>query len=596
MIIRYLPVVKRYLWIVGACVLVAIIAGVIILRAIPPQYVASSTLVVQASSAATGTSTLTSDPTKDIAEANNYAAEVPSRNAMTLIAKLYPQLKQHGYSVYSLMHNVTATPGTSAATITITATASTPRDAVLLSDDVASGFITFIAQQQQAQLNTLRGDLQTQLASYEKTKSGLEQKILSSQSTVTTTTTGGTTTNTSSNGSSFPGSTSSSGSSSTNNNVTTVTSTDPAVAVYTADLSSLNTTIDGLQAQIAQLPSNAVSDASAIQLAAPADVSLSAKPYVIAGATLAAGLIVGLLLLGLAIYLDRRLLGEDQVTVKLGLPYLGGVSGDATLKAAPASPGAIAAQESANIFAGLRLTRLAAPAAHDQPGGVLLLTSTREAEGKTTLACALAGAIVRSGGTVALIDANLRHPAAHTYLGTKPVGSGLSGLLTSEEPSEEALMQVGDTPGFWLLPAGSAIETPTLLLQERLPEILAQIRQKVDVVLMDGPDLLSSADASLLANMADQVALVVDARHDQVGMLERAIDLLTSLSGTPIGIILNRLPAKRPHRYYASALERRGYGVATPGLLALPSPRAVVPSQVTATNGHNMGTPVGATQ
>lgn len=548
---RYLPSVKRYSWILLACIAVAIIAGVLILRSMPPAYVASSTLVVQAQSSATGASALTSDPTRGIAEANMYASEVPSRSAMTLISRLYPELARRGYSTEYLMRNVTATPDTNAATVTIQVTARTPHDAVMVANDVASGFVAYVAQQAQKQLDTLRGNLQQQLDGYQKQKSALEQTILKTQATTTTTTNSG------SHGTNTPGALGVAGSNSSSSNSTTTTTSDPAIAVYTADLASLNQTIVSLQAELAAMPTTAVGDAAVIQIAALPDVTPSAKPILIAGATLAASLILGLLLIALMIYLDRSLLGEDQVKEKLGLPYLGGISTDMTLAAAPASAAAIPAQETANIFAGLLLTHLGASAHHDRPGKVVLVSSAREAEGKTTVACALAGAIVRSGSTVAIIDANLPQPATHLSLGVDPTGSGLSGLLTSEGPTEEALLQVGDTPGLWLLPAGSAVDTPTLLLQERLPEILAQIRQKVDVIIIDSPALLNSADGVLLANMADHVTVVVDARHGKLGPLEYATDLLTSLSSTPVGIVLNRLPAKRRVRYYASGIERR---------------------------------------
>lgn len=590
---QYLPSIKRYSWIVVACVLVAAVAGLLIMRAMPPAYLASSTVVVQAPSAGAGAAALASDPTHDIAEANDYAAEIPTRGPMTLVSKLYPELAQHGFSTFDLMHDVTATPSTSAATITIEASASTPRDAVMIANDVASGFVAYVAQQKQAQLDAVRSGLQQQLDAYLKTKNQLEQKLLKTHATTTTTTTGGTNSSTSTNGSnsSVPGSGTSStvGSASTSTNTTTTTSSDPSVAVYSADLASLNQTITSLEAQIAVLPTAATSDASAIQLATLADVSQSAKPILIAAATLASGLILGILLAGLMIYLDRRLLGEDQVKVKLALPYLGGISSDTTLGAVPASAVANAAQESANIVAGLRLMGLPVAAGHDRPASVLLVTSARAAEGKTTLACALAGSLVRSGSSVAIVDANLHQPATHLSLGINPSGAGLGGLLTSEGPMEEALLQVGDTPGLWLLPGGSAIDSPTLLLQERLPEILAQIGQKVDVVIIDGPALLTSADAILLANMADYVTLVVDARHDQLRLLERAIELLTSLSSTPVSIILNRLPSKRRNRYFASAPARRTR--VAPRLAALPTPEQLVPVQVAAngasTNGND---------
>lgn len=578
---RYLPSFKRYSWILLVCIAVAIVAGLILLRAIPAAYVASSTLVVQAPATATGASALTSDPARALAEANSYAAEVSSRDAMTLVSKLYPELRKHGYTTYYLMHNVSASPDTTAATVSIQVTARTQHDAVMIANDVASGFVAYVAQQMQAQLNTVRAGLQHQVDAFQQQKSALEQKIIQSRATTTTTTNSGTS------GTNTPGDLGGTGSSNSNTSTTTTSSSDPAIAVYTADLSSLNQTIASLQGQLATLPAVAVGDAAVIQLATPADVSPSAKPILVVAATFAASLILGLLLIALMIYLDRSLLGEDQVKEKLGLPYLGGLSTDMTLAAAPASAGTIPAQESANIFASLLLTNFALSIGRGHPGKVILVTSAGEAEGKTTVACALAGSIVRSGGTVAVIDANLAQPATHLALGVDPTGAGLGGLLASDEPMEEALLQVGESPGLWLLPAGNAIESPTLLMQERLPEILDQIRQKVDVVIVDSPALLNSADGVLLANMADYATVVVDARHGRLGPLEYATDLLTSLSSTPVGIIMNRLPSKRRIRYYANALERRVPAVSR--LPALTSGERLVSVPITTSDLANGG-------
>ncbi|HEX6541000.1 MAG TPA: hypothetical protein VF040_04535, partial [Ktedonobacterales bacterium] len=264
---RYLPSVKRYSWILLACIAVAIIAGVLILRSMPPAYVASSTLVVQAQSSATGASALTSDPTRGIAEANMYASEVPSRSAMTLISRLYPELARRGYSTEYLMRNVTATPDTNAATVTIQVTARTPHDAVMVANDVASGFVAYVAQQAQKQLDTLRGNLQQQLDGYQKQKSALEQTILKTQATTTTTTNSG------SHGTNTPGALGVAGSNSSSSNSTTTTTSDPAIAVYTADLASLNQTIVSLQAELAAMPTTAVGDAAVIQIAALPDVT-----------------------------------------------------------------------------------------------------------------------------------------------------------------------------------------------------------------------------------------------------------------------------------------------------------------------------------
>src|SRR6266516_3677831 len=97
------------------------------------------------------------------------------------------------------------------------------------------------------------------------------------------------------------------------------------------------------------------------------------------------------------------------------------------------------------------------------------------------------------------------------------------------------------SPLVWLLPGGTAMDDSTLLLEQRMPAILAQLRRKSDLIIIDGPALLSGAEASLLASMSDGVAMVVDATHDKIALLLRAKAILRSLTHTPLGVILNRL-------------------------------------------------------
>jgi hypothetical protein len=96
------------------------------------------------------------------------------------------------------------------------------------------------------------------------------------------------------------------------------------------------------------------------------------------------------------------------------------------------------------------------------------------------------------------------------------------------------------------------MEDSTLLLEQRLPGILAQLRKKTDWIIIDGPSLLSGAEASLLASMSDGVAMVVDSRHDKIALLLRAKAVLRSLTHTPVGVILNQLPQPKRNPYYAA--------------------------------------------
>jgi len=107
-------------------------------------------------------------------------------------------------------------------------------------------------------------------------------------------------------------------------------------------------------------------------------------------------------------------------------------------------------------------------------------------------------------------------------------------------------------PGVWLLPAGAPMEGASLLLEQKFQEILRQLRQRADLIVIDGPSLLSGADASQLATMADGVALVVDARYARFSLLRRAKNLLVSLAHTHVGVVMNRSGKRGRNSYYAA--------------------------------------------
>jgi len=96
------------------------------------------------------------------------------------------------------------------------------------------------------------------------------------------------------------------------------------------------------------------------------------------------------------------------------------------------------------------------------------------------------------------------------------------------------------------------MDNPVLLYEQKMNTILTQLRAKVDVVIIDGPALLSGAEANILAAMVDGVAVIVDAQHNKLPLLNRATEVLNSLTHTPAGVILNCLPRQKQNSYYAS--------------------------------------------
>jgi len=444
--------------------------------------------------------------------ATNYAPEIMSRSVMEYVVAHNPQVAAHNFTADDLLYDVVAAPSTTAATITITATTAKPADCILLANAVAEGFQDYIQSQRQAALTDQRNKLQAQLTTDQK-QAGLDQGIIK-----------------------------------------THVNTDPLYILASSDLQNANQQINSVQSQIDQLPTTVNSDIVVIQKAKLIDVQSSSKGTLVVAAAGAVGILIGIMIMFLMIFLDDRLRGEDRVKEKLGMAYLGGLFAAKQIKQNPALAKGRVMHQFADIAVNLRLTGILPGEWHSPKGVALLITSAQPAEGKTSLAVGLASTVARGGGSVVVVEGNLQKPTTHLAFGISSTGRGLSGLLrgTGAE-TVDAVVVRSTIPGVWVLPAGQEVEDPTLLLGQKFPGILAQLRKKTDLVIIDGPPLLSRSDALLLATMVDGVALVLDSRHDKLKLLLRAKEMLSSLAHTPSGAILNRMPRRKRNSYFASA-------------------------------------------
>lgn len=508
---RYFPSIKQYSWVILVSFVIALMAGVYLSKTTPATSSVNSIMLATVGAPGTTIPGVTPSGTS-LDAATNYASEVISRSVMEYVVAHNPQVAAH-YNADDLLYDVVAVPSTTAATITITATTTKPADSVLLANAVSEGFQNYIQAQRQAALNDARTKLNSQLTN------DLNQKK-QDQSTMQQ----------------------------------VANTTDIRYILASNDLQNANQQINSVQSQIDQLPTTVNSDIIVIQQAKLIDVSSSSKGSLVIAAAGAVGILIGILIMFLMIFLDDRLYGEDRVKEKLGMAYLGGLFSDSNVKKNPALARGTVMHQFADMVVNLRLTGVLPGEWRIPKGAALLITSAQSAEGKTSIAVGLAAALARVGSSVVVVDGNVQKPTTHLAFGISATGIGLTGLLrgTGAEPVDSVVVR-SNIPGVWILPAGNAMEDSTLLLRQKFPGILAQLRTKTDLIIIDGPNLLSGSDAMLLATMVDGVALVLDFRHDKLKILLRAKEMLSSLTHTPSGAILNRMPPRKRNSYFVSA-------------------------------------------
>jgi succinoglycan biosynthesis transport protein ExoP len=161
---------------------------------------------------------------------------------------------------------------------------------------------------------------------------------------------------------------------------------------------------------------------------------------------------------------------------------------------------------------------------------VLLVTSTRSGEGKSSSALAIAQNFARRGRRVLLIDGDLRKPAFKTANDR----IGLSKLLTTDDRIQDHIVET-QHQNLWLLPSGPLPPNPADLLSTgRIRKIINEAKEGFDLVVIDGPPTLGLADAPLLAAAAGSALFVIESGKTRT---RAAIEALNRLEATGTRIV-----------------------------------------------------------
>jgi polysaccharide biosynthesis transport protein len=258
--------------------------------------------------------------------------------------------------------------------------------------------------------------------------------------------------------------------------------------------------------------------------------------------------------------LRRRAYGYKRLPRSSPLRFLAkgdGEEGQAVSHTLVAShhPFSLIAESYRMIRSGLLLTQT------DQPMQVVLLTSSRPSEGKTSVTLNLAITLAQSGRRVVVVDADLRAGNCHALLGLHN-HYGLVHLL-KDGLGVDAVLQRTAVDGLYLVPRGPVPPDPAKLLgSDRMTEVLEDLRARFDLVLIDTPPAIAVSDALELAVQCDGVLLVLRAERTPATAVQRVVERLEAVGARLIGTVLVGADMRHPDyaeyrhyykSYYASA-------------------------------------------
>ena len=186
----------------------------------------------------------------------------------------------------------------------------------------------------------------------------------------------------------------------------------------------------------------------------------------------------------------------------------------------------------------------------DRLRNILMVTSASMGEGKSLTAANLAISMAQEYDlTVLLVDADLRRPSIHRYLGFEQ-SIGLSDCLLDGIDIGDAINKT-DFGKLSVLTAGREVEKPLeLFASKKMQELMAEIKNRYAdrYVIIDTPPLLPFAETRSLAQIVDGVVFVI---REGATSKESVSDAMEVLKGCPVlGVVLNESTAVNPENSY----------------------------------------------
>ena len=172
-----------------------------------------------------------------------------------------------------------------------------------------------------------------------------------------------------------------------------------------------------------------------------------------------------------------------------------------------------------------------------------VISSSIPSEGKSTVSCHLAQAAAAMGQKVLLIDADLRRPQVHRWIGIEN-DRGLSNILATGLDVEEAIVKVPQWDNLSVITAGDIPPDPTRLLSsQKMYDLMEYLKSshKYDLIIYDTPPILGFADGRILSNRTDGVIVVVRIGKTDRSLLKQNIDNIQMSNVPVLGIVANQV-------------------------------------------------------
>lgn len=253
----------------------------------------------------------------------------------------------------------------------------------------------------------------------------------------------------------------------------------------------------------------------------------------------------------MALFLDTRIHSRKDITEATSIPYLGEIPIDkkqAKRRKGDNAAAAVDEQGDDIISEAFRIlrTNMTFMARKDKAMQVITFTSFNEGAGKTFISRNLAASLALAKKKVVMVDLDIRKGTLSHHLGGHK--SGVTNYLADPTLTPDDVIQQGDH--FDYIAMGAMAPNPAeLLMDNRLDELMDELRKRYEYIIVDNVPVGIIADAAIANRIADLTIFVVKAGKLDRRQLPDLEQLYQEKKLNNMALVLN-----------GASLKRRGYG------------------------------------
>ncbi len=168
----------------------------------------------------------------------------------------------------------------------------------------------------------------------------------------------------------------------------------------------------------------------------------------------------------------------------------------------------------------------------------ILVTASRNGEGKSTVALSLAQYLASINQKVVLVDANTVSPSIAQITGVEQ-SPGFNDIITGTTKDHSKTIK-RTNHGYSVIASGNDNTGTDLMASDKIVALIENLKSQYSYVIIDCANVGETTDAEIIASLSDQVIFVIEGAKTPLKLIKNNAETLRRFSKTTPNVILNK--------------------------------------------------------